>query len=89
MPSLKSLSQEIAIIKARNKKVEADKAWETSLFRKSLVAVLTYFLIVLFFYFADLPDPFLNAIVPAIGFLLSTLSIPLFKSLWIKYWYKK
>jgi len=78
------LKKEIELIKERNARVEVDKAWETSLVRKVLVAVLTYIVIVLFFFFADLPSPFVNAIVPTVGFVLSTLSVPLFKRLWLK-----
>lgn len=89
MDNLEKLEQEINKIKERNTKVEADKAWETSFFRKTLIAILTYFVIVLFFYFADLPKPFINAIVPTLGFVLSTLSVPVFKKVWIKHWYKK
>ena len=89
MDDYKKLDQEISKIKERNSKVEADKAWETSLFRKALIAILTYAVIVLFFYFADLQKPFINAIVPAMGFVLSTLSVPVFKNLWIKHFYKK
>lgn len=89
MDNIKKISQEIKRIKIRNLKVEADKAWETSLFRKILIAVLTYFTIVLFFYFTNLPKPFINAIVPTLGFLLSTLSVPFFKNFWIKNIYKK
>jgi len=83
------LEQEIKAIKERNQKVEADKAWELSLSRKILVAILTYLVIVIFFYFARLPEPFLNAIVPTLGFMLSTLSMPFFKKLWVKHIYKK
>jgi preprotein translocase subunit SecF len=86
---MKNLEQEIEKILKRNKRVEIDKAWETSFFRKILIAVLTYVVIVSFFYFAHLPKAFINAIVPTIGFVLSTLSIPVFKNLWIKYFYKK
>lgn len=89
MDHLQKLEQEINRIKERNAKVEADKAWETSLSRKVLIGILTYCVIVLFFTFADLPKPFINAIVPTIGFLLSTLSISVFKSFWMKYFYKK
>jgi len=85
MPTLEQLNQEIEIIKERNKKVEAEKAWETSLIRKILIFTLTYFVIVLFFHFADLPHPFLNSIVPALAFLISTLSVPIFKKLWLRY----
>ena len=37
-----------------------------------------------FFIFAGLPEPFINAIVPTVGFVLSTLSVPIFKKLWLK-----
>jgi len=43
MPKAGSLKIEIEKIKGRNRRVEADKAWETSLTRKILIAVLTYF----------------------------------------------
>ena len=83
------LITEINKLKERNKRVEADKAWETSIIRKIIVAVLTYFVIVIFFHFAGLPRPFINSIVPTSGFVLSTLSLPFFKKLWVKYLYKR
>jgi hypothetical protein len=79
---------EIKKLKQRNKRVEADKAWETSIIRKIIVAILTYFVIVIFFHFAGLPKPFINSIVPTAGFVLSTLSLPFFKKFWVKYLYK-
>ena len=78
------LEKELHAIKERNKRVELDKSWEISLTRKLIIALLTYFVIVLFFYVADLPKPFINSIVPTIGFIFSTLSLPWFKRLWIK-----
>ena len=78
------IQKDIAEIRARNARVETEKAWETSLFRKVLIAILTYVVIVIFFIFAKLPKPFLGAIVPAIGFILSTLSVSYFKNIWIK-----
>jgi len=81
---LSAIEKEIDLIKARNKRVELDKAWETSLTRKIIIAILTYVVIVIFFYFFVLGNPFINAIVPTVGFLLSTFSIPLFKKLWIR-----
>ena len=89
MDSLQNLQNEIEQIKARNAKVEADKAWETSLMRKVVILCLTYIVIVLFFFVAKLPEPFLNAIVPSLGFFLSTLTVPIFKKWWIRYAYKK
>jgi hypothetical protein len=84
MPSVKELSTQIAQIKERNTRVEADKAWETSGARKILIVMLTYIVVVLFFLVAGLPHPFVNSLVPAIAFILSSLTIGLAKSLWLK-----
>ena len=84
MDELQQLKNEIEQIKQRNARVEADKAWETSLFRKILIAVLTYIVIVLFFTFAGFSKPFFSAIAPTVGFILSTLSVPFFKKLWLR-----
>lgn len=83
MSTLEQLEQEINEIKERNKRVEADKAWETSTTRRLIVLIFTYLVIVIFFYFANLPNPFANAVVPAVAFVISTLSIPLFKKWWL------
>lgn len=79
----KDLEKRIAAIEARNKKVELDKAWETSNFRKFSIVILTYFVMVLFMIFAHIEQPFISAIIPAIGFLLSTLTISYLKNWWI------
>lgn len=84
-----TLKKEIDAIKKRNQRVEGDKAWETSWTRKVIIAILTYIVIVIFFYFAGLPNPFVNSIVPALAFVLSTATLPLFKKMWLKYLYKK
>ena len=89
MISIKDLEKELKIVKQRNKKVEADKAWETSNTRTVLVGVLTYIVIVVFFKVAGLPKPFLNSVIPALAFLVSTLTIPLFKKYWLKSVHKK
>lgn len=89
MATVEQLEQELDKIKQRNKKVEADKAWETSWMRRIVITILTYFVISLFFLVANFPNPFINSIVPTIGFVLSTLSIPYFKNFWLKNIYKR
>ena len=84
MEDLEQIKKDIQEIKERNLKVEKDKAGETSWIRKILISVLTYIVIVLFFTFAKLSKPFVNAIVPTLGFLLSTISISFIKRLWLK-----
>lgn len=89
MTTIEELQKEIEEIKSRNKRVEADKAWETSWSRKVLILVLTYIVVVTFFFVAKLPDPFVNALVPAVAFVLSTLTIPLFKTRWLRNIHKR
>jgi len=80
-----NLKKELEKIKERNRKVEQDKAWETSFIRKIIITILTYFVIVIFFIVAKLPNPFLNSIVPTLAFILSTLSLSIFKKIWVRF----
>ncbi len=72
-----------ALNEARNKRVENDKAWEGSWTRKLLIVVFTYVTIGMYLKFIVGIDPWINAIVPTIGFLLSTITLPYFKQVWI------
>lgn len=83
-----TLEERIKKIEERNRLVEQNKAWETSWTRKILLIFFTYFAIALYLKFIVGINPWINAIVPAIGFLLSTLTLPWFKNQWVKYLYK-
>ncbi len=84
METIETLQKEINQIKERNQRVERDKAWETSWLRKTIILALTYIVIVIFFFAAGLPKPFINALVPAAAFILSTMTLSWFKKLWLK-----
>ena len=80
---LDELEKRIKDIEERNKRVEKDKAWETSLLRKILIIVLTYIFAVLYLKIADTTNPFFGAVVPCVGFFLSTQTINIIKKKWI------
>ena len=83
--SEKDLEKEIAAIKARNKRVETDKAWETSWTRRLCIMVLTYAIVVLYSAtISQVSNVFLSSLVPVMGFLLSTLSLRLIRKAWEK-----
>lgn len=84
-----NIEEEVRNIKERNRRVEADKAWETSVARRTLITVATYFIVVIFLFSIEAPRPWLNALVPTVGYVLSTLSLPFIKRYWIKKSYKK
>lgn len=83
--TLLELENEVEKINKRNKKVETDKAWEISWTRRLLLALFTYLAISIYMSAISLPSPWLNGIVPSIAFLLSTLTLPLFRKLWQKH----
>lgn len=77
--------KEIKKIQERNKRVELDKAWETSKTRKISIAILTYFVMVLVMYSLNMDNPFIGAIIPTLGFTLSTFSLDFIKAFWKKF----
>lgn len=85
MDSFADLEKRIKQIEDRNKKVESDKAWETSWTRRILLILFTYLSIGFYLNAIRIVNPWLNAIVPAVGFFLSTLTLPFFKKLWVKH----
>jgi len=84
MVTLKELEKRVKNIEERNRRVELDKVWEISLTRRLLLVIFTYLAIGFYLWAIRIPNPWLNAIVPAIAFMLSTLTLPFFKKLWLK-----
>ena len=84
----KQIEKEINQIKKRNRRVSSDKAWETSTFRRITIALMTYIIIVSFLWIINVPNYWLNALVPTAAFILSTLGLPILKKWWLKNKYK-
>ncbi len=77
--------KEINEIKKRNKRVETDKAWETSWVRRICICILTYLVVVLYSWvISQISNIWLSSIVPVIGFTISTLSLKLVRKIWEK-----
>lgn len=89
MEVIKQLEQRIIEIEKRNRKVEQDKAWEISILRRLLLILFTYLTIGIYMKFVLNTDPWLNAIIPSLGFFLSTLSLPLFRKFWERFYHTK
>lgn len=81
----KKLETEIKNIKARNTRVELDKAWETSWTRRVCIMILTYIVVIAYsFTIQQISNIFLSSLVPVIGFTLSTLSLKGVRKIWEK-----
>ena len=72
---LSVVESELAAIRDRNRRVESNKAWESSRIRLFSITGITYVTMVLVFLVLDSSVPFADALVPTTGFFLSTLSL--------------
>jgi len=78
------IENDLSKITERNRNVELDKAWETSRTRVFAVVCLTYALMCLIFWVIGVQNFSVNAIVPTVGYFLSTQSLPVVKRLWLR-----
>ncbi len=76
------LEKEIIEIRERNRRVEADKAWERSMMRRVSITALTYIFASLWLYSIGNSSPFLNSIIPSAGYFISTLTLSFIRSRW-------
>lgn len=82
---VRELEEKVIEITERNKRVELDKKWETSLTRKICIAVLTYIVVIIYNAITSkTSNIFLSSLVPVMGFLLSTLSLKWVRKVWEK-----
>jgi len=82
MISNEDLLARIEKIEERNKRVEVDKHWEGSWTRKIVIMFLTYAVVVTYLFVIGNDNPWINAIVPPVGFLLSTLAVGRLRVWW-------
>lgn len=76
---LKEIEQEIQKIKQRNKRVELDKAWETSWTRKICICILTYIIVVIYSYvIRNFDNIFLSSLVPVIRIYIINIVIKIY-----------
>lgn len=80
---ISQLERAVQKLEERNVRVESDKAWEVSAVRRLLITCITYAIAALVLWSIGVEKIFLNALIPTIGYLLSTLSIPTVKRWWI------
>jgi hypothetical protein len=74
---------ELEKINERNKRVELDKAWETSKTRRTFIIIFTYVIAASFLAATGDSTPQIHALIPVGGYFLSTLSLPAIKQWWI------
>ena len=74
-------------LQERNERVEADKAWEISQTRRGFIMLTTYVVAGTYMSVLGASLPWLNAFIPVGGYILSTLSLPAIKKIWLEHCY--
>ncbi len=79
------MDEHIKSIIERNKRVEMDKAWEVSFERRFILAVGTYIVVGGYLLtILNVESAWLHALVPPIAYIVSTLTLPIFKNIYLK-----
>ncbi len=81
---IKQLREEIEAIKMRNRRVEADKSWETSWTRNVFIAVVTFMLAYILMLLITESQPLGKALVGSVLYLLSTQTYGILKKWWLR-----
>jgi hypothetical protein len=81
---MSDLEARISAIELRNARVSFDKAWETSWIRRGMIAGITYVCGIILLNILGHEGAWKHASVPVMGYLLSTLSLPAVKKLWVE-----
>lgn len=81
---LEEVQKEVEKIKERNARVEKEKKWETSTTRRVFIAISTYVVMTLVMFSIGVETPFISAIIPTLGYVLSTLSFSIVKKWWME-----
>ena len=80
---IKIIETELEAIKTRNRRVENDKAWETSFFRLAILSLATFIFSLVFLYFVRTEEFLLGALSSTAGLVISSQSLPFIKRWWI------
>ena len=86
---IQNLSERINNLEQHSLYKAKEKAWEESYLRTLALAIVTYGTTLGIFYLIKAESPYLAAIIPTTGYLLSRPSIWGIKQLWEKFIYNK
>lgn len=81
---VENLKREVEKIQERNRRVETDKAWETSRTRNIFIALSSFVLIYIVMRQVNADHPLANAVLASLAYYFSTLSYGAIKSWWLK-----
>lgn len=81
---MERLQAEVEALKQRNFEKDRGKEYEGSYTRIFFLMMITYWTLFAYMYIIETNNPFLDAIVPTVGFNISTWKLPFVKEWWIQ-----
>lgn len=81
---MQNMEETIRTLLNRNKRVEAEKAWELSITRRAFLAILTYSTAAMLLWLLGEERFLLLSFIPAVSYVFSTLSLPQVKRWWLR-----
>jgi hypothetical protein len=82
--ALEEIRKEVGELRARNVRVEREKAWETSWTRRLVITGMTWLGAWVWLLGLGVDHAALQALVPSGAYAVSTLSIPVLRRWWIR-----
>ena len=70
---------------SRNKKVDKEVLWKNSYTHRISVSILIYVISVCCFYFTSVSEIFIIALIPSLGYFISTIKLKIIRNIWEKY----
>jgi hypothetical protein len=83
---VEEMKKQIRDLRYRNYTKDKGKKFEGSYTRVGFIMIITYITLSWYMYLIGVGAPFLNAIVPTVGFNLSTWSLPSVKKAWMAFY---
>lgn len=88
---ISNVSDDVGYLEERVKRLELQlryselqKKWEMSKVRLLILSATTYVVIAFFMYLFEIEDPLVNAIIPGSAYILSTISVPFIRKVWVR-----
>lgn len=80
---------DIMELKLKNKKIEADKAWETSWTRRGIIGIVTYIIVAAWLAMLGVEHNLIHALVVVGSYLVAIAILPMLKKYWVDFVYTR
>jgi len=81
-----TLEEQVQKLNLMQKYDELKSKWDRSLVRIIYVSTTTYLFVAVFMFILEVDNYLVNALIPSLGYILSTQTLPSIKKAWVRYY---